>query len=292
MNESTSQTYMSDLQALYAFLNRPVSADMVALLVATTESVISVPRTHQNDAYLTPPASPTGAQQSVPVPSLTHFIQRLIEHSHVQTATLMTSLVYLNRLRAVMAPGAQGMETTHHRIFLGSLILAAKFTNDSSPLNRHWSKYTDGLLDITQVNALERELIEYIGWDNINFSNKDLILSLQHFLRPIKQQLRAKAAQAVQQRYAPLESDYITFQQQQQEPQTVEASPSMPSLLSASSSTSTIGSMSSSRSSTRDLNIQLKPLRLPSGLKNSKSSLKLSQPLQDISNNQSVLSTY
>ncbi|ODQ49182.1 hypothetical protein PICMEDRAFT_21130, partial [Pichia membranifaciens NRRL Y-2026] len=172
-----------DLEALYVFLNKPVSAEMVHYLVATTASIISYD-------YPSPPQSPQhSATPSKRRPSLYSFIHRLIQHSHVQSTTLMTCLIYLHRLKQVIPPNSVGMSTTHHRIFLGAMLLAAKYTNDSSPTNKHWTTYTDGLLSLREVNALEIEMIQYIGWGNLRFENSDLIHSLSYFLEPIKRKL-------------------------------------------------------------------------------------------------------
>ncbi|KAG7790397.1 hypothetical protein KL945_001278 [Ogataea haglerorum] len=176
---------MSDVQALYHFLRRPVSPDMIQCLVNTTSSVIAVPD-YSSSSVPSPPASPL----ETPVPSLYCFIEALIDHSHVQTPTLMSSLVYLIRLREILPPNSTGMETTRHRIFLGCLILAAKNLNDSSPLNKHWCKYTNGLLSLKDVNTLEMELIGYLGWDNIRIRQSDLIATFSPFLEPIKFKLR------------------------------------------------------------------------------------------------------
>lgn len=311
---------MSDLEALYSFLNKQVDADMISLLVSTTTSTINVPSANSNSnfGYLTPPPSPVD-EVKLQIPSLTHFISRLIHHSHVQTPTLMTSLIYLNKLKMVIPPNSQGIETTHHRIFLGSLILAAKFTNDSSPMNKHWTKYTDGLLSLSEVNALERELISFIGWSNLSFTNKDLIKSLQYFIVPIKESLKLKSNSLIQSRYPtniPEDSSYITGSTSNQRELPVSISPSMPSLMSSSSvstmssymsmdtpsnsnSNSNLNLNSSNNTIPRsskdeNLNIKLKPLRLSSNLKSSKSSLKLSThiPLNDLSNSNNILSSY
>ncbi|GMM29339.1 cyclin [Martiniozyma asiatica (nom. inval.)] len=249
---------MSDLEALYLFLNKPVAQEMVDFLASTTRSIIRVPV----------PADKAATT------SLHHFIKRLISHSHVQTPTLMTTLIYLDRLRAVIPPNSIGMASTHHRIFLGSLLLAAKYTNDSSPMNKHWTKYTDGLLNLKEVNALEMEMISYIGWDNLRFGNDDLIRVFSCFLEPIKRKLRQKAEEAIQERYA----EYLTpksilsdieNEEEAEEEELISASPSMPSLVS-SSSVSTMASYRTPSTSTTslnvlancDLNIPLKPLRL------------------------------
>ncbi|KAG7880290.1 hypothetical protein KL905_002959 [Ogataea polymorpha] len=179
---------MSDVQALYHFLRRPVSPDMIQCLVNTTNSVIAVPD-YSRSSLPSPPASPL----EKPVPSLYCFIEALIDHSHVQTPTLMSSLVYLIRLREILPPNSTGMETTRHRIFLGCLILAAKNLNDSSPLNKHWCKYTNGLLSLRDVNTLEMELIGYLGWDNIRIRQSDLISTFSPFLEPIKSKLRRQS---------------------------------------------------------------------------------------------------
>lgn len=178
---------MSDYEALKIFARQPVSNAMVDVLVATTSSVIQIrpaAKTYQQMG----PVLVAPAPQSVP---LKKFIRRLIEYSNVQTPTLMTSLVYLNRLRNILPGNAVGMETTRHRIFLASLILSAKSLNDSSPLNKHWTKYTDGLLLNTDVNLAERELINLLNW-NLTVSTLELVLVLQPFLLDIKLHLHKK----------------------------------------------------------------------------------------------------
>lgn len=168
---------MSDAEALKAFSRLYVSNDMLDVLVATTNSVIQIkPSVDANPANRVP---------------LRRFISRLIEHSNVQTPTLMTTLVYLNRLRGILPGNAVGMDTTRHRIFLASLILSAKTLNDSSPLNRHWTKYTDGLLTNPEINLAERELISLLRW-NLNVHQSELVAVLHPFLVKIKHDLRLK----------------------------------------------------------------------------------------------------
>lgn len=159
---------------------------MVEFLAATTSSVLrlkpsDVPTSKQIGLLVVTPKSV----------SLTHFIRRLIDHSHVRTPTLMGSLVYLNRLRNALPGNAVGMETTLHRIFLAALILSAKTLNDSSPLNKHWTIYTEGLLTNAEVNAAERDLIGLLKWD-LNVHQSELVTVLQPFLVPIKNGIQTK----------------------------------------------------------------------------------------------------
>ncbi|SCU91626.1 LADA_0F11078g1_1 [Lachancea dasiensis] len=166
---------MSDLEALLLFNRKRVSSEMLEFLASTTNSVIQVPEDQGKSA----------------APALVEFIRGLVVQSNVQTPTLMSTTVYLTKLRSIIPANVHGIETTRHRIFLGCLIVAAKNLNDSSPLNRHWASYTNGLLDTREVNTLERELLEYFDW-NLRFTTQDLVMSLAPFLAPIKAQLLAQ----------------------------------------------------------------------------------------------------
>lgn len=166
---------MSDYEALLHFNKKAVSAEMIQYLASSTACIIQVRKPNKL------------VDVGVPAPSLAHFIKGLVLHSNVQTPTLMATAVYLAKLRSIIPGNVYGIETTRHRIFLGCLILAAKTLNDSSPLNKHWALYTDGLLHIHEVNTIERELLEYFDW-NVTVTTNELITCLAPFLQPIKDQ--------------------------------------------------------------------------------------------------------
>jgi hypothetical protein len=132
-----------------------------------------------------------------PLPTIEQFIASLVARSQVQVPTLMSSLVYLGRLRARLPPVAKGMRCTVHRIFLASLILAAKNLNDSSPKNKHWARYTavkgfDGFgFSMPEVNLMERQLLFLLDWDT-RVTEEDLLTNLEPFLEPIRQRLEAR----------------------------------------------------------------------------------------------------
>lgn len=226
---------MSDREALKIFSRQPVSNDMVQFLAATTSSIIQVKSqastlySKVGDALVTP------VKKMVP---LTHFIKTLIRYSNVQTPTLMATLIYLNKLRNLLPANAVGMETTRHRIFLASLILSAKSLNDSSPLNKHWTKYTDGLLNLDEVNMAERELIGLLKW-NITIKEDELIVALHPFLTSIKEALARKQHEENLQKinYYRLSTSYRNL-----------PSPTTPTSLSSSSTSSSLLSVSSAHS--------------------------------------------
>lgn len=176
---------MSDQQALSLLMTSPVTQDMLSHIVNVTLKVIQCKKSKA--VYPSPPSSPN--QKSKPLPSLMTFISRLVRYTNVYTGTLLTSLVYLERLRAKLPKNAEGLPCTLHRIFLACLILSSKFHNDSSPKNYHWAKYTEGLFKVEDVNLMERQLLSLMDWD-LSVSNEDLIHSLRRFIDPIKSDLR------------------------------------------------------------------------------------------------------
>ncbi|CCH44927.1 G2/mitotic-specific cyclin-B2 [Wickerhamomyces ciferrii] len=176
---------MSDQQALQILMTSPVTQDILSHIVNVTLKVIQCKKS--KSIYPSPPSSPN--QKSKQLPSLMTFISRLVRYTNVYTGTLLTTLVYLERLRAKLPKNAEGLPCTLHRIFLACLILSSKFHNDSSPKNHHWAKYTDGLFKSEDVNLMERQLLSLLDWD-LSVTNDDLIQTLKRFIDPIKNDLR------------------------------------------------------------------------------------------------------
>jgi G1/S-specific cyclin PLC1 len=181
--------------ALDHFIQLPVSHDMISYLAQKATQVIRCEPSINKNLPPTPPASPPQYAASnirePALPSVEEFITSIVERSHVQTATLMTSLVYLSRLRSRLPPVAKGMRCTVHRIFLASLILAAKNLNDSSPKNKHWARYSavrgyeNFGFSITEVNLMEKQLLFLLDWD-LRINSEDLYYHLEPFLAPIR----------------------------------------------------------------------------------------------------------
>ncbi|KAI2472822.1 cyclin [Annulohypoxylon bovei var. microspora] len=212
---STSRIPMSELNAaaLEHFVYKPVSPAMIQYLAQAARDVIQcdpnmMPPPAHKTQYPSPPRTPSPKAVRVEddsgLPTLEEFITQLVRSSNVQVPTLMSTLVYLTRLRSRLQPMAKGLRCTTHRIFLAALILAAKYLNDSSPKNKHWATYShmshDGLsfgFSRTEVNLMEKQLLFLLEWE-LRIGEDDLYRELDPFLAPIRDHIEATHARRAQ----------------------------------------------------------------------------------------------
>lgn len=272
--------------ALNEFIFERVDDKMIAYLAAAARNVIDcndrmMPSPQANNSYHTdlrlPPSPPRTPPPPIEVrpendnlPTLEQFIKNLVRSSNVQVPTLMSTLVYLGRLKASLRHDAKGLRCTAHRIFLACLILAAKYLNDSSPKNKHWAAYTKIKLhenlptfgfSTTEVNLMEKQLLLLLKW-NLRITEDDLYRELDPFLAPLREECLVKhereqrraaiaAAEAEERRYRQEQRRLAEQQQLEEERQAAER------WIAAQYSTpqsSPGGSMDRSRSSSRQGN--------------------------------------
>ncbi|SCU80827.1 LAFA_0C01332g1_1 [Lachancea sp. 'fantastica'] len=177
---------MSDFKALRVLFKSPVTDDMIRFLTNTTLRVIPCAK-ESRSTYPSPPASPSESGKRS-LPSLMTFITRLVRYTNVYTSTLLTATCYLHKLQKILPKDAHGLPSTSHRIFLACLILSAKYHNDSSPQNKHWAEYTDGVFCLEDVNLMERQLLQLLNWD-LRVEEPMLCDSLEPLLEPIRYDL-------------------------------------------------------------------------------------------------------
>lgn len=186
---------MSDAEAMKIFLRSPVTQDMIHHLVTITLQILPCESSKTiTETLPSPPNSPNSKPiiKTKPLPSLMTFITKLVRYTNVYTGTLMSTIIYMNRLKRKLPKDARGLPCTRHRIFLACLIISSKNFNDSSPKNKHWARYTDGLFKREDVNLMERQLLMLLDW-NVKIDNSELIQSWKRFLDPIKSDLKKES---------------------------------------------------------------------------------------------------
>ncbi|KAG2188756.1 hypothetical protein INT44_003895 [Umbelopsis vinacea] len=200
-------------KAIQKLLRSPITEEMIGYVTwkATTVIPCTIPSPPQSSSDLhnwsdttidmqgmssseppaTPPLNaPTDAASSAPpplpgqvaVPPLREFITNLVRKSGLHTGTFLATLVYLDRLRQSLYTVAKGMPCTCHRVFLSTLIITAKYVNDTSPKNRHWAKYSS-VFSVAEVNLMEKQLLVLLDF-HLSITMDEFVKNISYFLTP------------------------------------------------------------------------------------------------------------
>lgn len=73
------------------------------------------------------------------------------------------------------------MACTRHRVFLATLIVAAKYLNDSGPKNVNWTKYARHF-EMTEINLMEKQLLYLLDYD-LRFDETEACRHFAPFMR-------------------------------------------------------------------------------------------------------------
>ncbi|KAJ7739555.1 hypothetical protein B0H16DRAFT_62863 [Mycena metata] len=96
------------------------------------------------------------------VQKFTPFVRTVLSRAEVPFPTVLTALVYIHRARPHLSIALE--EWALERVFLGALIVASKYTNDSTLKNVHWALCT-GVFGKRDVGRIEREFLDVLDWE-------------------------------------------------------------------------------------------------------------------------------
>ncbi|KAJ7481022.1 hypothetical protein B0H11DRAFT_2419877 [Mycena galericulata] len=108
-----------------------------------------------------PPSSASRTHSPYHAP-FTSFVSTVLTRAEVATPTVLVALVYAARARPHLSIALE--QWALERVFLGALILASKYTNDSTLKNAHWALCT-GVFGKRDVGRIEREFLEVLDWE-------------------------------------------------------------------------------------------------------------------------------
>lgn len=99
---------------LHELLSGEVTREMITYIAARATRLLDVQDDDDQSSLPSPPPTPARARfaEQQAFPSLHSFITNLCHHSRVQPATLLTTLIYLDRLSTRLPTAAKGTSRT------------------------------------------------------------------------------------------------------------------------------------------------------------------------------------
>ncbi|KAI0309182.1 hypothetical protein OF83DRAFT_1179929 [Amylostereum chailletii] len=94
--------------------------------------------------------------------SFATVVQNVVARAEVEMPVVLATLAYLDRAKPHLHIALE--EWANERVFLGALIVASKYLNDSSLKNVHWAMCT-GVFGKRDIGRIEREFLDVLDWD-------------------------------------------------------------------------------------------------------------------------------
>ncbi|EMD38255.1 hypothetical protein CERSUDRAFT_113418 [Gelatoporia subvermispora B] len=92
----------------------------------------------------------------------TAFVTDVIQKAEVKLASLLVTLVYIDRAKPHIQIALE--QWACERVFLGALIVANKYVNDSTLKNVHWALCT-GVFGKRDIGRIEREFLDVLDFE-------------------------------------------------------------------------------------------------------------------------------
>ncbi|KAI0273510.1 hypothetical protein BC834DRAFT_928745 [Gloeopeniophorella convolvens] len=99
------------------------------------------------------------------------MVNNVLTRAEVEVPVVLASLVYLNRAKPHLHIALE--EWANERVFLGAIIVASKYLNDSSLKNVHWAVCT-GVFGKRDIGRIEREFLDVLDFE-LSISDDDIM---------------------------------------------------------------------------------------------------------------------
>ncbi|CAO3597862.1 unnamed protein product [Absidia cylindrospora] len=104
-------------------------------------------------------------QRSTHLPDLLPFIQLITEKCHVQPVHLIMALMYVQRFRKSLPAGYKAEPEAAHRIFVASLLVASKYSEDNHLSTKQVVRATGDVWSIKEITQMELALLRFLQWN-------------------------------------------------------------------------------------------------------------------------------
>lgn len=122
-------------------------------------------------AFGRPSTSQRGRTASKQNPSFTTFVTNVLTRAEVSMPTLLVALAYIDRVKPHLNISLEVWAL--ERVFLGAVIVASKYLNDSTLKNIHWS-LCSGSFGKRDCGRIEREFLDVLDWE-LGVKESDLL---------------------------------------------------------------------------------------------------------------------
>jgi hypothetical protein len=141
------------LELLDIKLSQPVIDYVVDCVVDTVDYAMNRPSTS---------VGRRSASHKTETAAFTTFVTNVLTRAEVTIPVVLASLVYVDRAKPHLHIALE--EWACERVFLGAVMLASKYLNDSTLKNVHWALCT-GVFGKRDVGRIERELLDVLDFE-------------------------------------------------------------------------------------------------------------------------------
>ncbi|KIY49755.1 hypothetical protein FISHEDRAFT_16088, partial [Fistulina hepatica ATCC 64428] len=139
------------LELLDLKITRPVIEYLVEVTVETVDYAMDRPATQLRGRALTKRHD-----------RFTTFVTNVLTRAEITFPVVLATLAYIDRSKPHLHIALE--EWAHERVFLGALMVASKYLNDSTLKNVHWALCT-GVFGKRDVGRIEREFLDVLDFE-------------------------------------------------------------------------------------------------------------------------------